>query len=184
MKAKEKKDQEILEEQEVKDRQEEASELEEEQPEDESTEVSAEDEIKELKDKYLRLYSEFENFRRRTAKERLALIGTASQEVIEGLLPVVDDFERALKAMEDNEQNEQAEGVKLVYNKFYNVLEQKGLKVMDCQRGGEFDAEFHEVVTQIPAPSEELKGKIVDVVEKGYLLGEKVIRFAKVVTGS
>ncbi|MDN5200536.1 nucleotide exchange factor GrpE [Fulvivirgaceae bacterium BMA10] len=142
-------------------------------------------ELTESKDKYLRIYSEFENYRRRTAKERLELISTASEELIVNLLPILDDFERA-----QNQENKKAdakameEGYQLIYNKFKNILEQKGLKTMDHKQGVEFDAELHEAITQIPAPSKKLKGKVVDVIEKGYYLGEKVIRFAKVVIGS
>ena len=136
--------------------------------------------VDEAKDKYLRLYSEFENFRRRTAKEKIELISTASREVIEAVLPVLDDFERSIKAQGE----EESEGVKLIFNKLKNILEGKGLKRMEIAAGDEFNDEFHEAITQIPAPSEDLAGKIVDVVEPGYYLGEKVIRFAKVVTGA
>ncbi|WP_209329619.1 nucleotide exchange factor GrpE [Lunatimonas salinarum] len=137
----------------------------------------------ELKEKYLRLYSEFENYRRRTAKERLELIKTASEDVIKELLPVLDDFERALKA-EEKESGEIAdEGKRLIYNKLVKALSSKGLHPMEDLIGKPFDADMHEAITQIPAPSEDLKGKIVDVVERGYLLGEKVVRYAKVVIG-
>ena len=144
-----------------------------------------EKEVAEQKDKYLRLYSEFENFRRRTAKEKLDMIKTANESMISALLPVLDDFERALKniGQEDNKKEEQ-EGILLIYNKLNKVLEQKGVTPMDLKQGDDFDAEFQEAITQIPAPDESLKGKIVDVVEKGYTLGEKVIRFAKVVIGA
>lgn len=143
------------------------------------------DELAEAKDKYLRLYSEFENFRRRTSKEKLSLILTANEGLISSLLPVIDDFERAEKSF-DEEKNVETlkEGVKLIANKFKSTLEQKGLKVMESEQGIDFDPELHEAITQIPAPSDELKGKVVDVVEKGYFLGEKVVRFAKVVTGN
>lgn len=140
------------------------------------------EELAEAKDKYLRIYSEFENFRRRTSKERIELIGTASREVIEELLPVIDDFERALKAREEN--NEEDGGVELIYNKLKKILEGKGLKKMEIKPGDEFNDEYHEAITQIPAPEEKLAGKIVDVVEPGYFLNEKVIRFAKVVMGA
>lgn len=139
-------------------------------------------EVAEAKDKYLRLYSEFENFRRRTSKERIELIGTASREVIEELLPVVDDFERAMKAKK--EQNAEDNGVELIYNKLKKVLEGKGLKKMEINPGDEFNDDYHEAITQIPAPEEKLAGKIVDVVEPGYFLNEKVVRFAKVVMGA
>ena len=136
--------------------------------------------VAEQKDKYLRLYSEFENFRRRTAKERLELISTANRDLMEALVPVSDDFERALKAGTEGV----IEGVELIFNKFKNILESKGLKKMEVSRGDDFNGDFHEAITQIPAPEKKLAGKIVDVVEPGYFLGEKVIRFAKVVTGA
>ena len=149
--------------------------------EEDSEEDDLEVQLSEAKDKYLRLYSEFENFRRRTAKERIDLITTASREVIEAMLPVMDDFERAIKAGEGSEANE---GTILIYNKFKNILEGKGLKRMEINAGDEFDDDFHDAITQIPAPEKKLAGKIVDVVEPGYFLGEKVIRFAKVVTAA
>lgn len=140
-------------------------------------------ELAEQKDKYIRLYSEFENFRRRTAKEKLEMIQSANEQLIKSMLPVVDDFERAEKSFTDK-TDKQLEGFFLIRNKFYKTLEQYGVKAMDLKPGSVFDADLQEAITQIPAPSEELKGKIVDVVEKGYLLNEKVIRFAKVVIGS
>jgi molecular chaperone GrpE len=142
-----------------------------------------EQELAEQKDKYLRMYSEFENFRRRTAKEKLDMIKTANESMATALLPVLDDFERALKSIEDAGEQAQ-EGILLIYNKLKKVLEQKGVTMMDIKPGDEFDAEFQEAITQIPAPEDKLKGKVVDVVEKGYMLGEKVIRFAKVVIGA
>ena len=143
------------------------------------------DELAEAKDKYLRLYSEFDNYRKRTAKEKLELISTANENLITALLPVIDDFQRAEKSFEqENEVKTIIEGVKLISNKFNTILEQKGLKAMESDAGIEFDPEIHEAITQIPAPSKKLKGKVVDVIEKGYFLGEKVIRFAKVVTGN
>ncbi len=150
--------------------------------------LSKEDQLmadnQELKEKHLRLYSEFENYRRRTAKERLELISTASEELIKDLLPILDDFERAFKASnEDKTEGNPDEGVRLIYNKMVKILGSKGLKPMEGLIGKPFDAETQEAITQIPAPNDELKGKIVDVVEKGYLLGEKVIRYAKVVIG-
>lgn len=135
-------------------------------------------------DKYLRLYSEFDNFRKRTSKERAELIKTAGEDVFKAFLPVIDDFERALKANENaTDLNSVNEGVKLIYNKMKNSFHQKGLEVMDCM-GKEFDADIMEAITNIPAPSQELKGKVVDELEKGYMLNGKVIRFAKVVVGS
>jgi molecular chaperone GrpE len=140
--------------------------------------------LAESKDKFLRLYSEFENFRRRNAKERLELVKTASEDVIADLLPVMDDFERAEKSFEDQAENEGLkEGFTIIKNKFEKTLINKGLKAMESEAGIEFDPEIHEAITKIPAPDEKLKGKVVDVVEKGYLLNEKVIRFAKVVIG-
>lgn len=156
---------------------------------DQADELSVEEklsaEVQELKDKYLRLYSEFDNFRRRTAKEKLELIKTASEEMMSAILPVVDDFERAFKANESEEDAAKVrEGNQLVFNKFQKVLEGKGLKVMEGLIGEPFDADTQEAITQIPAPSEEMKGKVIDVVEKGYTLGDKVIRYAKVVIGA
>lgn len=141
-------------------------------------------EAADLKDKYLRLYSEFDNFRRRTAKERMELLKTANEDVLASLLPVLDDFERARKAFKESPENKNLlEGIELIYNKLFKTLESKGLKPMESI-GQEFNSELHEAITQIPAPSEELKGKIIDEVEKGYYLNEKVIRFAKVIIGS
>src|SRR5690554_2215446 len=149
--------------------------------------LSVEDKLKgenqELKDKYLRLYSEFENYRRRTAKERLDLINSASEVLITELIPVVDDFERALKTGEADPETLR-EGNQLIYNKLFKVLENQGLKPMDASVGKVFDAETQEAITMVPAPSEEMKGKVIDVVEKGYTLGDKVIRYEKVVIGS
>ena len=142
-------------------------------------------EVAELKDKYLRLYSDFENFRKRTAKERIDLIKTASEDVLKDLIPVVDDFERAFKAAEnETEIAKIKEGSQLIFHKLLRVLESKGLKAMDDLVGKPFDADTQEAITQIPAPSEEMKGAVIDVVEKGYTLGDKVVRYAKVVTGA
>lgn len=157
--------------------------------EEEKEELSAEEklqaELKESQDKYLRLYSEFENFRRRTSKEKLELINTASEGLITSLLPVIDDFERAEKSMsEDADVKSVKEGVDLIFTKLKGILEGKGVKAIYAEAGSDFDLELHEAITQIPAPSEELKGKVVDCVEKGYQLNDKVIRFAKVVTGA
>lgn len=140
-------------------------------------------ELEESKDKYLRLYSEFENFRRRNAKERLELIKTANEELVTALLPVLDDFERATKAMGEDVKAVK-EGVELIYNKLNKSLEQKGLKPMGDLIGKEFDADLHEAITHTPAPEESLKGKIVDVIENGYYLNDKVIRYAKVIIGA
>ena len=151
--------------------------------EDEMTALKRE--LEESKDKYLRLYSEFDNYRRRTAKERVELIKTAGEDVLAVLIPVVDDFERAKKSIDGQEiEASVKEGVDLIYNKLIKVLDQKGLKAMEVETGHEFNPELHEAVTQFPAPDDSLKGKVIDVVEKGYVLGDKVIRFAKVVTGA
>lgn len=136
------------------------------------------------KDKFMRLFAEFENYKRRTSKERIELFKTASQDVIVAMLPILDDFERALLHIEeDKEAEEMRKGVLLIYNKLLNTLNQKGLQVIELSAGDTFDADIHEAITQIPAPEEGLKGKIVDVVEKGYKLGEKIIRYPKVVIG-
>ena len=143
----------------------------------------AEEELSEMKDKYLRLYSEFDNFRRRTSKERLDLIKTANEDMMIALLPVMDDLDRAKLAMEDaTDVNAVREGLELVFGKLTNILQQKGLKPMDA-KGQPFDADIHEAITQTPA-GDEMKGKVVDEIEKGYYLNDKVIRFAKVVIGA
>jgi len=137
-----------------------------------------------MKDKYLRLYADFENFRRRTAKEKLDLISTASEGLMVSLLPVVDDFERAMQALDSTtDVNTAREGINLIYSKFTKILENKGLKPMGS-KGEPFNADLHESVTQFPAPTEDLKGKVIDEIEKGYLLNEKVIRYAKVIIGA
>lgn len=140
-------------------------------------------ELKAVEDKYLRLYAEFENYKRRTSAERLELFKTANQEVLVALLPVLDDFERALKSMQQaTDIAAVKEGVDLVSNKLKNILQQKGLKAMESV-GKSFDSDYHEAITKIPAPTDEMKDKVVDEVEKGYFLGDKVIRFAKVIVG-
>lgn len=155
--------------------------------EDVVSETAAEDKHKELalaNDKFLRLYAEFDNYKRRTSKERIDLLQTAGKDVIVSLLPVLDDFERASRAIENAKDVAAVkEGVNLVYNKLKNLLAQKGLKEM-VSKGQPFDADIHEAVTNISAPDEAMKGKIVDVLEEGYLLNDKVIRFAKVVVGA
>jgi molecular chaperone GrpE len=152
------------------------------------TTLSAEDKLKEelaqANEKYLRLYAEFDNFRRRTTKERIELLQTAGKEVIVSLLPVLDDFERAVKSMEKaTDINAVKEGVILVQNKLTNILSQKGLKPMESI-GKPFDADLHEAITNIPAPTDDLKGKVIDEMEKGYYLSDNVIRFAKVIVGA
>tara|TARA_B100001057_G_scaffold291729_1_gene291816 strand:- start:15 stop:545 length:531 start_codon:yes stop_codon:yes gene_type:complete len=141
------------------------------------------DELSQEKDKFLRLFAEFENYKRRTSKERIDLFSTASQDVIQSLLPVIDDFDRALIEMSKHEETELSKGVKLIKNKLQSTLEQKGLSLIEVNNGDIFDSDIHEAVTQISAPNDELIGKIIDVIEKGYKLGDKVIRFPKVVIG-
>jgi molecular chaperone GrpE len=146
-----------------------------------------EKEVAEYKEKYVRLLSDFENFRKRTAKEKIELQEWANADFIKAILPALDDFERAFKYFQSSQEitvEIVKDGMGIVYNKLFQTLEKKGIKMMDLQVGSDFNPDEHEAITQIPAPSEELKGKIVDVVEKGYYLGEKVIRFAKVIIGS
>lgn len=135
-------------------------------------------EMEELRDKYVRLYADFDNYKKRTAKQNLEIIQTASKDVVKDVLPVLDDFERALKASDASSK----EGVQLIYNKLVNTLTSKGLKAMETI-SQEFDADKHEAITEIPAPTPDLAGKVVDEVEKGYYLNDKIIRFAKVVVG-
>lgn len=150
----------------------------------ESTDVDDKDsQIAELKDKYLRLAAEFENYKRRTVKEKLNMMGTANRDTLSALLPVLDDFDRAKKNAEDESSTEPfSEGVMMVYNKLFNTLQQKGIKAMESN-GKEFDPELHEAITEIPAPSEDMKGKVIDTVEKGYYLKDAILRYAKVVVG-
>ena len=149
----------------------------------EPTEPTAEEKIAELNDKYLRLYSEFDNYRKRTSKERIELFKTAGQDIMTDLVPVLDDFERALQNMDKNGDIKTIhKGVDLVYNKFKSSLESKGLKAFKSIEQT-FDPEIHEAITKIPAPNKKLVGKVVDEIEKGYKLNDKVIRYAKVVVG-
>ena len=141
------------------------------------------DQIKEEKDKFLRLFAEFENYKRRTARERIELFSTASEEVMISLLPVLDDFDRASVEIEKDKDNEILKGVLLIKNKLFDSLKSKGLDLIEVKKGDEFNADDHEAVTQIPAPNKKMQGKIIDVIEKGYKLGEKVIRYPKVVIG-
>lgn len=137
----------------------------------------------ELKDKYLRLFAEFDNFKKRTIREKLEMMKTAAQDTMSALLPVLDDFDRTKKNAEDKNSKEPfSEGVQLVYQKLYATLKQRGLEPMETNEQA-FDPELHEAITEIPAPSKKLKGKIVDTIEKGYLLKDKIIRHAKVVVG-
>lgn len=147
--------------------------------------TAAKQEVGEVKEKYLRLYAEFENFRKRTSRERIDLISTANANLIKSLLPVLDDFERAIAAItvgSGEGVEAMKEGVELVYSKFLRTLESEGLKEM-TGKGEEFNSDFHESVAQFPAASEDQKGKIIEVLEKGYYLNDKVIRYAKVVVG-
>ena len=146
-------------------------------------EVNLEDQVKEEKDKFLRLFAEFENYKRRTAKERIELFSTASEEVMVSLLPILDDFDRASAEIEKDNDNDIFKGVLLIKNKLFDSLKSKGLALIEVNKGDEFNADDHEAVTQIPAPSKKMEGKIIDVIEKGYKLGEKVIRYPKVVIG-
>ena len=136
------------------------------------------------KDKFLRLFAEFENYKRRTSKERMELFKTAGQEIMVSLLPVLDDFDRALKELDRSDDDELLKGVQLIRAKFGETLNSKGLQEVEVKQGEVFDAELHEAITQIPAPSKKLKGKIIDVIEKGYMLGDKIIRHPKVVVGN
>ena len=142
-----------------------------------------EDSLKNEKEKYLRLFAEFENFKKRTAKERIDLYKTANQEVISSLIPVLDDFNRANTEMNKKEGILDKEGIRLIYNKFNDVLKNNGLNKTEVKIGDIFDAEIHEAITQIPAQKEKDKGKIFDIIEVGYQLGEKIIRYPKVVVG-
>jgi molecular chaperone GrpE len=138
-----------------------------------------------LNDKYLRLYAEFDNYKRRTAKERIELFKTANADVIKSMLSVLDDFDRAKKSMEIAKDIEAVkEGIQLIHHKLKSTLQSQGLTEMESVVGKAFDTDLHEAITNVPAPSEDLKGKVMDEVEKGYLLNEKVIRYAKVVVGS
>ena len=141
-----------------------------------------EEKFNELNDKYLRLYSEYDNYRKRTANEKIELIKTAAESTIIALLPILDDFERALPTMEKSEDKTHYEGVMLIYNKLKRTLEQKGLEEIKAV-GEPFNTDEHEALTQIPAPSEDMKDKVIDVVQKGYKLNGKVIRYARVVVG-
>jgi len=144
---------------------------------------SSVDELQLEKEKYLRLFAEFENYKKRTARERIELFSTASEEVMTSLLPILDDFDRASAEIEKNKDHEIFKGIILIQNKFTDALKSKGLSLIEVKEGDEFSADDHEAVTQIEAPSAKLKGKIIDVIEKGYKLGDKIIRYPKVVIG-
>lgn len=158
-------------------------------PETESNEnvtaaPSAEELLAEERDRYVRLFAEFENYKKRTTKEKMEFFQYANQDMMISMLAILDDFERALKEIAKTGNEADLQGVELIYQKFKGKLTEKGLKAMEVKAGDSFDVDFHEAITQIPAPSEDLKGKIVDVIETGYTLHDKVIRFAKVVTGN
>ena len=140
--------------------------------------------VEKEKEQFLRLFAEFENYKKRTSKERLELFKTASQDLVTALLPVLDDFERALAEIKKSERNDQLQGIELIYNKLFDTLQNQGLTKLEVKEGDGFDAELHEAITQIPAPKEKLKGKVIDVVGTGYKLGEKIIRYPKVVVGN
>jgi len=144
---------------------------------------TSEELIQQEKDKYLRLFAEFENYKKRTSKERIELFKTASQELMTSLLPIMDDFDRGLTEIKKVKDKELLKGMQLINDKFKNTLTQKGLSEIEVNKGDVFDAEIHEAITQIPAPSDKLKGKVIDAVEKGYKLGDKIIRYPKVVIG-
>lgn len=158
------------------------------QESDEVVEKAVEDQLQEdlakEKDKFLRLFAEFENYKKRTSKERIDLFKTAGQEVIVSLLPVLDDFERALKELSKVEDKELFKGIELINGKLREVLKSKGLEEVGSKQGDTFDAEIHDAITQIPAPSKKMKGKIIDVIERGYKLGDRIIRHPKVVVGN
>ena len=147
-------------------------------------EPTTEELLAEEKDRYIRLYAEFENYKKRTLKEKMEFAQYANTEMMISMLAVLDDFERAIKEIAKNGNEADLKGIELIYQKFKNKLIEKGLKPLEVNAGDDFNVDFHEAITSIPAPSEELKGKIVDVVETGYQLHDRVIRFAKVVTGN
>ena len=147
-------------------------------------EPTTEELLAEEKDRYIRLYAEFENYKKRTLKEKMEFAQYANTEMMISMLAVLDDFERAIKEFAKNGNEADLKGIELIYQKFKNKLIEKGLKPLEVNAGDDFNVDFHEAITQIPAPTEELKGKIVDVIETGYQLHDRVIRFAKVVTGN
>ena len=149
----------------------------------ENAEPTIEEQLAQEKDKFLRLFAEFENYKKRTTKERIDLFKTAGREVITALLPVLDDFDRALPEIKKSADADTLKGIELIQNKFKEVLKSKCLTEISVEAGSEFDSEVHDAITQIPAPEEKLKGKIIDTVEKGYTLGDQIIRHPKVVVG-
>ncbi|MDF4202362.1 nucleotide exchange factor GrpE [Maribacter sp. SA7] len=156
----------------------------EEEVEEKSVEETLNEELAKEKDKFLRLFAEFENYKRRTSKERMELFKTAGQEVIVSLLPVLDDFDRAMKELAKSEDKDAFKGVELINVKLRETLKGKGLEMVEANAGDVFDAEIHEAITQIPAPDKKMKGKIIDVIEKGFKLGDRIIRHPKVVVGN
>lgn len=146
-------------------------------------EPTAEELLQQEKDKYLRLFAEFENYKKRTSKERVELFKTANQELMTVLLPILDDFDRGLAEIKKVKDKNVLKGMELINNKFKSILTQQGLSQIEIKQGDVFDAEIHEAITQIPAPSDKLKGKIIDIIEKGYKLGDRIIRFPKVIIG-
>jgi molecular chaperone GrpE len=148
-----------------------------------TVEQKLEEELAKEKDKFLRLFAEFENYKKRTSKERIDLFRTANQEVLQAMLPVLDDFDRAMIQIAKSDDEVLLKGVQLIHEKLKSTLVSKGLEEVEIKKGDSFDADFAEAITQIPAPSDDLKGKIVDVIEKGYKLGDKIIRFPKVILG-
>ena len=149
----------------------------------EDAEPTIEEQLAQEKDKFLRLFAEFENYKKRTTKERIDLFKTAGREVITALLPVLDDFDRALPEIKKSADADTLKGIELIQNKFKEVLKSKGLNEISVEAGADFDSEVHDAITQIPAPEKKLKGKIIDTVEKGYTLGDQIIRHPKVVVG-
>lgn len=151
---------------------------------EESEQERLREELAKEKDKFLRLFAEFENFKKRTSKERMELFKTAGQDVMSALLPVLDDFDRAMNELSKSKDKQMLKGVELINNKLKETLKGKGLELIEVGPGDVFDAEVHDAITQIPAPDKKLKGKIVDVVEKGFKLGDRIIRHPKVVVGN
>jgi len=149
-----------------------------------SVEETLSEELAKEKDKFLRLFAEFENYKKRTSKERIELFKTAGQEVIVSLLPVMDDFDRAMKELAKSDDKEVFKGIELINVKLRETLKSKGLEELEVRTGDVFDAEIHEAITQIPAPDKKMKGKIIDVIEKGFKLGDRIIRHPKVVVGN
>ncbi len=148
-----------------------------------TVEEQLQEDLAKEKDKFLRLFAEFENYKKRTTKERIDLFKTANQEVLQAMLPVLDDFDRAMTQISKTEDEVLLKGVELIHEKLKSTLVAKGLEQVELKAGDDFNADFAEAITQIPAPTDDLKGKIVDVIEKGYKLGDKIIRFPKVVIG-